>query len=254
MYFAVSGGSAGGVAVWVGAGGDGVTYVDNGSAWRTAGRCRVTRGCAATRVGGAGVGAGRAGGRAAVVAVHPAQASAAARHATSGATRGPVRAGRTFVPLRRSVSGSTPGRPILRARVRGVSAVVVGAAILDGDPPGCRVLVTQRAEPPHLAGLWEFPGGKVEPGEPDVDALVRECREELDVEVAVGERLGGDLLLDGPRGPWVLRVWVARIVRGDVRLVEHRDARWLAASELDDVPWIPADAPLVDALRALLAP
>jgi 8-oxo-dGTP diphosphatase len=130
--------------------------------------------------------------------------------------------------------------------------VVVGAAILDGDPPRCRVLVAQRAEPPHLAGLWEFPGGKVEPGESDVEALVRECREELDVGIAVGARLGDDLLLEGSRGQWVLRVWVARIVSGDVHLVEHSDARWLSANELDDVPWIEADAPLVEALRALL--
>jgi 8-oxo-dGTP diphosphatase len=133
-----------------------------------------------------------------------------------------------------------------------VAAVVVGAAILDGTPPGCRVLVTQRAEPPHLAGLWEFPGGKVEPGESDVAALVRECREELAVEVAVGDRLGTDLVLHGPRGEWVLRVFLARIVAGEVRLVEHTDARWLSATELDDVPWIEADAPLVEALRALL--
>jgi 8-oxo-dGTP diphosphatase len=134
-----------------------------------------------------------------------------------------------------------------------VIPVVVGAAILDGDPPGCRVLVTERSEPRHLAGFWEFPGGKVEPGESEVDALVRECREELSVEVSVGERLGEDLLLSGPRGPWALKVWTARIVSGTVTLVDHSDMRWLAADELDDVPWIAADAPLVDALRALLS-
>jgi 8-oxo-dGTP diphosphatase len=135
----------------------------------------------------------------------------------------------------------------------GPGAVVVGAAILDGTPPGCRVLATQRAEPPALAGLWEFPGGKVEDGESDVEALVREVREELDVSVTVGERLGDDLLLEGSRGPWTLRVWTARIDSGAVRLVEHADARWLSAAELDDVPWIPADAPLVAALRVLLS-
>jgi 8-oxo-dGTP diphosphatase len=136
--------------------------------------------------------------------------------------------------------------------VPGVAAVVVGAAILDGDPPGCRVLVTQRAEPPHLAGLWEFPGGKVEPGESDVEALVREVREELDVVVTAGARLGDDVVVHGDRASWVLRIWTARIASGTVRLVEHSDARWLSADELDDVPWIAADAPLVDALRLLL--
>jgi 8-oxo-dGTP diphosphatase len=132
--------------------------------------------------------------------------------------------------------------------------VVVGAAILDGDPPGCRVLATQRAEPPRLAGLWEFPGGKVEPGEAEIAALVRECHEELDVTIEVGDRLGGDVRLDGPRGEWVLKVWTARIVAGTVRLVDHSDARWLSYEQLGDVPWIEADAPLVEALRALLAP
>ena len=130
--------------------------------------------------------------------------------------------------------------------------MVVGAAILDGEAPGCRVLATQRAEPPHLAGYWEFPGGKVEPGETEMEALVRECREELDLVVAVGDRLGGDVVLNGPRGEWVLRIWTARVVSGTLRLVDHSDARWLAHDELDSVAWIEADAPLVESLRALL--
>ena len=130
--------------------------------------------------------------------------------------------------------------------------VVVGAAILDADPPGCRVLVAERAEPRHLAGFWEFPGGKVEPGEGEVAALVRECHEELNVTIAVGDRLGGDLVLEGARGPWVLKIWTARIVSGELRLVDHSDSCWLAAHELDEVRWIEADAPLVESLRALL--
>ncbi|WP_425569087.1 NUDIX domain-containing protein [Nonomuraea salmonea] len=59
--------------------------------------------------------------------------------------------------------------------------------------PGGRVLAAQRAEPAALAGGWEFPGGKVDPGESDEAALVRECREEIGVEVAVGRRVGGRL-------------------------------------------------------------
>lgn len=125
---------------------------------------------------------------------------------------------------------------------------VVGAAIVESDPP--RVLAACRAAPPELAGLWEFPGGKVEPGETDEQALVRECREELGVEITVGERLGTEVQLGG--GTAVLRVHLARITRGEPVAHEHAEVRWLSADELDSVPWIPVDRPLVAALRALL--
>jgi 8-oxo-dGTP diphosphatase len=95
--------------------------------------------------------------------------------------------------------------------------------------------------------MWEFPGGKVEDGETDRAALVRECAEELGVEVEIGARLGPDVPL--PDGGAVLRVWFARIVRGTPRALEHRSLRWLAVGELGDVPWLPADVPLVDQLR-----
>jgi 8-oxo-dGTP diphosphatase len=118
---------------------------------------------------------------------------------------------------------------------------VVGAALVrDG-----RVLASRRTEPPHLAGLWEFPGGKVEDGESDAEALVRELREELQVEVEVGERLGGDLPIGTAA---VLRVYVCVLLAGEPALVDHDAHRWLSADELHDVPWIPVDLPLVDQL------
>ncbi|MCU1692758.1 MAG: mismatch repair protein MutT [Frankiales bacterium] len=121
---------------------------------------------------------------------------------------------------------------------------VVGAALVrDG-----RVLASRRTGPPSLAGLWEFPGGKVEPGESDVEALVRELREELGVEAEVGVRLGGDV----PVGDaLVLRVYLCTAV-GEPSLVDHDAHRWLTSAELDDVPWIPVDAPVVELLRGLL--
>ena len=122
---------------------------------------------------------------------------------------------------------------------------MVGAALVrDG-----RVLASRRTEPERLAGLWEFPGGKVEAGESDVEALVRELREELQVEAEVGERLGGDLLIGETA---VLRVYVCRLLEGEPALVDHDEHRWLAADELLDVPWIPVDLPLVHALRTVL--
>lgn len=122
--------------------------------------------------------------------------------------------------------------------------VVGGALVRDG-----RVLASRRTEPPRLAGLWEFPGGKVEPGEDDATALVRELREELQVEVVVGARLGEDLPIGATA---VLRVYVCALVSGEPALVDHDEHRWLGADELLDVPWIPVDLPLVEQLRPLL--
>ena len=122
---------------------------------------------------------------------------------------------------------------------------VVGAALLrDG-----RVLASRRTEPPRLAGLWEFPGGKVEPGESDAEALVRELREELQVDVEVGDQLGQELPIGETA---VLRVYVCRLLSGEPALVDHDAHRWLSAADLLDVPWIPVDLPLVEQLRPLL--
>lgn len=114
--------------------------------------------------------------------------------------------------------------------------IVVGAALVDGG----RLLAAQRVGPPALAGLWEFPGGKVEPGEDEPTALRRECREELGVDVAVGAMLGE---VSVPVG--TLRVYRAELVAGRPVAREHAELRWLAAEELFDVPWIPVDLDLV---------
>jgi 8-oxo-dGTP diphosphatase len=122
---------------------------------------------------------------------------------------------------------------------------VVGAALLrDG-----RVLASRRTQPPHLAGLWEFPGGKVEDGENDAQALRRELREELRVEVSVGARLGDDLLISDTA---VLRVYLCQLLSGEPALLDHDEHRWLGVDELADVPWIPVDLPLLEELRAVL--
>ncbi|MFK3982944.1 (deoxy)nucleoside triphosphate pyrophosphohydrolase [Micromonospora sp. NPDC050397] len=125
--------------------------------------------------------------------------------------------------------------------------VIVGAAIIAGG----RVLGCARAKPPEVAGRWEFPGGKVESGESEIDALIRECAEELAVRIEVGDRVGGDVPL--AHGRAVLRVYQARLVGTDQpRLLEHAELRWLAVDELASVPWLPADEPIVVALRPLL--
>jgi 8-oxo-dGTP diphosphatase len=120
------------------------------------------------------------------------------------------------------------------------TTVVVGAAIHDAAG---RLLAARRAHPPELAGRWELPGGKVEPGETDVEALIRECREELDVDIAVGARIGGGWPLGGGR---VLHAYRATVLRGGVpRPLVHSALRWLAPAELYEVDWLPADLPLV---------
>jgi 8-oxo-dGTP diphosphatase len=127
--------------------------------------------------------------------------------------------------------------------------LVVAAALVDDAR---RILAARRAGPAEVAGLWEFPGGKVEDGEDELAALARECREELDVEIETGPLLGE---VELTRPGWRLRVWLGRIRAGEPRALEHGALRWLAVSELADVAWLPADLPLVDALRRrLVAP
>ncbi|WP_067135506.1 (deoxy)nucleoside triphosphate pyrophosphohydrolase [Microtetraspora malaysiensis] len=126
-----------------------------------------------------------------------------------------------------------------------METIVVGAAIIENG----RLLAAQRADPPELKGGWEFPGGKVDPGESDHDALVRECAEELGVKIAVGRRVGGEWPLSSGS---VLRVWVATIVSGVPEPLEHLALRWLGQEELYDVPWLPGDLPIVRAVQGLL--
>ena len=126
---------------------------------------------------------------------------------------------------------------------------MVGAAVLRDGPP--RVLACRRTSPPRLAGRWEFPGGKVDAGEDDRRALRRELVEELGVRVELGDRVGPQIDLGGTAE---LRVYTARLLHDDEpQLLDHDAHRWLTAGQLDDVPWIEADRPVVDALRVLLA-
>jgi 8-oxo-dGTP diphosphatase len=123
---------------------------------------------------------------------------------------------------------------------------VVGAAIVRGG----RVLTARRTAPPEAAGRWEFPGGKVEPGESPEAALVREIREELGCAVEVTGWLPGEVPI-GERH--VLTVALAVLAQGaapDPR--EHDELRWLTAAELDDVDWLEPDRPFLPHLRAVL--
>jgi 8-oxo-dGTP diphosphatase len=133
----------------------------------------------------------------------------------------------------------------------------VGGAILDSLANPGRLLVARRTAPPQFAGMWEFPGGKVESGESPEQALHRELLEELGVKVRLGGELEG-----GSASGWPLndraamRVWLAELVDGEPRpLQDHDELRWINLgnhSEVLALPWIPADLPIVEALLAAL--
>jgi 8-oxo-dGTP diphosphatase len=133
-----------------------------------------------------------------------------------------------------------------RARALADAPVIVGTAIVRGR----HLLAQQRSYPADAAGLWELPGGRVEPGESDVDAVARECAEELGVTVAVGAPVGPDVAL--PKGK-LLRIYRATLA-GDAEPHPHDHAalRWLTAGQLGSVPWLPADRVLLPSLRQLL--
>ena len=117
---------------------------------------------------------------------------------------------------------------------------VVAAIIVDAAG---RVLAVKCPEHKHGGG-WEFPGGKIEPGETPQAAIVREIREELGVLIAPGELLH-TVEWDYPSFHLSMRCFVAHVLSGTLQLREHTDARWLDSASLHSVDWLPAD---VDAL------
>jgi 8-oxo-dGTP diphosphatase len=131
---------------------------------------------------------------------------------------------------------------------------VVGAAIVDDVHRPTTLLAARRTEPAGLAGGWEFPGGKVEPGEDYVEALHREIAEELGVEVRLGHPVDGPLEGAWPLGDrYVMSVWLAQVVSGVPQpLEDHDQLRVLTKDELYDVAWLPADLPIVDAIAGLM--
>lgn len=127
--------------------------------------------------------------------------------------------------------------------------IVVGAAIVRAG----RLLAQRRAAPVELAGRWELPGGRVEPGESDAAALRRECREELGALITVAGRVGADQPLGSGSGT-LLRIYAATLDAGSPEpvAVEHAGLRWLSATELAGLDWLDADRALLPDLAILL--
>lgn len=124
---------------------------------------------------------------------------------------------------------------------------VVCGVVVDGAG---KVLSCRRGKGRHLAGLWEFPGGKVEAGEAPEVALVRELGEELDVSVHVGRRL--ESVVEWTDGEVSIRLsgYWCRISEGVPRALEHEELRWCSVPELGGLEWAEADLPLVAEITA----
>ena len=128
--------------------------------------------------------------------------------------------------------------------------LVVACALVDPDR---RVLIAQRPEDKSMAGLWEFPGGKVEPGETPEDALIRELREELAIETKQACLAPLSFASHSYENIHLLMpLYVCRKWQGFVEAREHQALKWVRPQALRDYPMPPADEPLVAALCDLL--
>ena len=143
-----------------------------------------------------------------------------------------------------TAGGSTAGLPPVP------TVLVVAVALVDVDG---RVLIARRPEGKSMAGLWEFPGGKVDPGETPEAALVRELREELGIDTAesclaplafASHRYDGFHLL--------MPLYACRRWNGTVTAKEHQELAWVRPVRLGDYPMPPADAPLVAMIHDIL--
>jgi two-component system, OmpR family, sensor kinase len=148
---------------------------------------------------------------------------------------------------RRSSGANRVSHSVIPAEHQQDAPLVVAVALVrDG-----RVLAQRRAFPPETAGRWELPGGRAEPGESAAEALIRECREELAVDVVPGEQLGLDVPLPGGSA---LRIHIARLAQPDATPVpvEHAALRWVDLTELAELDWLEADRVVLPDLAALL--
>ena len=102
----------------------------------------------------------------------------------------------------------------------------------------------------EFEGMWEFPGGKIEPGESREVALKREIQEELGVDIAI-ENLLCTTEYDYPSFHLTMHCYLCSIASGDIELREHKSALWLTSDRLDDVAWLPADKEVINKLKSL---
>ena len=125
-----------------------------------------------------------------------------------------------------------------------MKTIEVVAAIIKKDD---KVFATQRGYGDFKDG-WEFPGGKIEPGETPEEALVREIKEELDADIKVGDFVT-TVEYDYPNFHLTMHCFICELISNDITLLEHEAAKWLTKDQLDEVDWLPADVEVVQNLK-----
>ncbi|MFP4698378.1 MAG: (deoxy)nucleoside triphosphate pyrophosphohydrolase [Eubacteriales bacterium] len=112
-----------------------------------------------------------------------------------------------------------------------------------------QVLIAKRKEEKKLGGYWEFPGGKVENGETDVEAVIRELKEEMDVEIIVEDYIGESIYHYKGRNTIRLHAYKGKIITGEIKLSDHSIYKWVSVNELKDFELAPADKPFINMIK-----
>lgn len=124
--------------------------------------------------------------------------------------------------------------------------IKVVAAILKKED---KILIAKKREGKPIAGMWEFPGGKIEEGETPEESLIRELREEMDIKIKVKEYVGESIYDYGDGKVISLKGFTAEIVEGDIKLTDHDEYKWVTLEEIYNYKVAPADIPLISKIQ-----